>query len=99
MSPAENTPHTEVEGLNHLALVSSDMARTTEFVTRQLGFPLAKTLDLPGGAQHFFFDIGKVRHCQPGETSQRAFSVLQFWKTVSATKLLIPVSKLLIGVV
>jgi catechol 2,3-dioxygenase-like lactoylglutathione lyase family enzyme len=33
----------QFSGFNHLALVSSDMART---------------VDIPGGAQHFFFDCG-----------------------------------------
>jgi catechol 2,3-dioxygenase-like lactoylglutathione lyase family enzyme len=45
-------------GINHLALVSSDMARTVDFYTNVLGMPLIKTLEIPGGAQHFFFDCG-----------------------------------------
>jgi catechol 2,3-dioxygenase-like lactoylglutathione lyase family enzyme len=50
----------EVRGVNHLALVSSDMKRTVEFYRDILGFPLIKTLELPDGmGQHFFFDIGK----------------------------------------
>ncbi len=49
----------ELRGINHLALVCRDMARTVEFYTSVLGMPLTKTLDLPGGmGQHFFFDIG-----------------------------------------
>jgi catechol 2,3-dioxygenase-like lactoylglutathione lyase family enzyme len=49
----------EIQGINHLALVCSDMARTVDFYTNVLGMPLIKTLDLPGGrGQHFFFDIG-----------------------------------------
>jgi len=49
----------ELRGVNHLALVCSDMARTVEFYSQVLGMPLTKTLDLPGGGgQHFFFDIG-----------------------------------------
>ena len=49
----------ELRGVNHLALVCRDMARTVEFYTQVLGMPLTKTLDLPGGhGQHFFFDIG-----------------------------------------
>ena len=49
----------ELRGLNHLALVCRDMARTVDFYSNVLGMPLVKTLDLPGGAgQHFFFDIG-----------------------------------------
>ncbi|MFV0257756.1 MAG: VOC family protein [Acidimicrobiales bacterium] len=45
-------------GINHLALVCSDMARTVDFYTNVLGMPLIKTLEIPGGAQHFFFDCG-----------------------------------------
>ena len=48
-----------VRGINHLALVCSDMARTVDFYTNVLGFPLVKTVELPlGMGQHFFFDIG-----------------------------------------
>ncbi|HEX2591285.1 MAG TPA: VOC family protein [Rhizomicrobium sp.] len=48
-----------IRGINHLALVCKDMARTVDFYTNVLGMPLIKTLDLPGGrGQHFFFDIG-----------------------------------------
>ena len=46
-------------GINHLALVSSDMARTVAFYSGVLGMPLVKTIDLPRGlGQHFFFDCG-----------------------------------------
>mmetsp|Transcript_104343 Transcript_104343/g.294913 ORF Transcript_104343/g.294913 Transcript_104343/m.294913 type:complete len:645 (-) Transcript_104343:32-1966(-) len=48
----------EVHGLNHLALVCSDMQRTIEFVCGKLGMPLVKTMALPDGGQHFFFDAG-----------------------------------------
>jgi catechol 2,3-dioxygenase-like lactoylglutathione lyase family enzyme len=49
----------EIRGVNHLALVCKDMARTVAFYRDILGMPLTKTLDLPGGmGQHFFFDIG-----------------------------------------
>ena len=48
----------EFKGINHLALVSSDMARTVDFYTNVLGMPLIKTLEIPGSAQHFFFDCG-----------------------------------------
>lgn len=56
----EPTIGSEVRGLNHLALVCRDMARTVDFYTNILGFPLQKTVELPGGrGQHFFFDIGR----------------------------------------
>lgn len=46
-------------GINHLALVSSDMARTVDFYQGVLGMPLVKTIELPiGMGQHFFFDCG-----------------------------------------
>ncbi len=49
----------DIRGVNHLALVCKDMAKTVEFYRDILGMPLIKTLDLPGGrGQHFFFDIG-----------------------------------------
>ncbi|MCL2585225.1 MAG: VOC family protein [Streptosporangiales bacterium] len=49
----------ELGGINHLALVSSDMKRTIDFYSGVLGMPLIKTLELPGRmGQHFFFDCG-----------------------------------------
>ena len=49
----------EFLGVNHLALVCKDMAKTVEFYRDILGMPLTKTIDLPQGrGQHFFFDIG-----------------------------------------
>lgn len=49
----------DIRGVNHLALVCSDMAKTVEFYRDVLGMPLIKTIELPDGmGQHFFFDIG-----------------------------------------
>ncbi|MGP0029023.1 MAG: VOC family protein [Acidimicrobiales bacterium] len=49
----------ELRGINHLALVCRDMARTVDFYTNVLGMPLIKTIELPAGmGQHFFFDCG-----------------------------------------
>jgi len=49
----------DLGGVNHLALVCSDMKRTVEFYTQVLGMRLIKTLNLPGNSgQHFFFDMG-----------------------------------------
>ncbi|WP_408587710.1 VOC family protein [Novosphingobium sp.] len=49
----------DIRGVNHLALVCRDMAKTVAFYRDVLGMPLTKTIDLPGGmGQHFFFDIG-----------------------------------------
>ena len=39
----------EIRGVNHLALVCKDMAKTVEFYRDVLGMPLVKTIDLPGG--------------------------------------------------
>jgi catechol 2,3-dioxygenase-like lactoylglutathione lyase family enzyme len=48
-----------LRGINHLALVCSDMERTVDFYSNTLGMPLVKTIELPNGmGQHFFFDIG-----------------------------------------
>ncbi len=49
----------DLRGVNHLALVCKDMARTVDFYSNVLGMPLIKTIELPNGmGQHFFFDIG-----------------------------------------
>ena len=49
----------DIRGVNHLALVCKDMAKTVEFYRDVLGMPLIKTVELPAGmGQHFFFDIG-----------------------------------------
>lgn len=49
----------DIQGVNHVAIVCKDMAKTVEFYRDVLGMPLVKTLDLPDGkSQHFFFDIG-----------------------------------------
>ena len=45
-------------GINHLALVCQDMAETVRFYTQVLGMKLVKTVALPDGGQHFFFDCG-----------------------------------------
>lgn len=49
----------ETRGLNHVALVCSDMAATVDFYEGVLGFPLVKTVEMGRGGQHFFFDIGR----------------------------------------
>ena len=59
--PRRSIPNREFEirGVNHLALVCKDMARTVDFYTNVLGMPLVKTIELPDGmGQHFFFDLG-----------------------------------------
>src|SRR4029079_12536420 len=34
------------------------MARAVDFYSNVLGRPLTKTIDLPDGGKHFFFDLG-----------------------------------------
>ena len=48
----------KTKGINHLALVCRDMEETVRFYTGALGMPLVKTVALPDGGQHFFFDCG-----------------------------------------
>lgn len=48
----------KTNGINHLALVCRDMAETVRFYTQVLDMPLVKTVALPDGGQHFFFDCG-----------------------------------------
>jgi CRP-like cAMP-binding protein/catechol 2,3-dioxygenase-like lactoylglutathione lyase family enzyme len=62
MSTAQGTKNAQFElrGINHLALVCSDMARTIDFYSNVLGMPLVGNIVLPDGkGNHFFFDIGK----------------------------------------
>jgi catechol 2,3-dioxygenase-like lactoylglutathione lyase family enzyme len=57
--PERKNKEFELRGVNHLALVCEDMARTVDFYSNVLGLPLVKTIELPGGmGQHFFFDMG-----------------------------------------
>jgi catechol 2,3-dioxygenase-like lactoylglutathione lyase family enzyme len=57
--PRPKNKEFDIRGVNHLALVCKDMAKTVDFYTNVMGMPLIKTIDLPGGmGQHFFFDIG-----------------------------------------
>ena len=55
MQHSKNEYHKEVsdvkefqlQGINHIALVSKDMARTVDFYTNTLGLTLIKTIALP----------------------------------------------------
>ena len=74
----------DIRGVNHLALVCKDMAKTVAFYRDVLGMPLIKTIELPDGrGQHFFFDIGNgdslaffwfpsAPSAQPGQTAPAA---------------------------
>lgn len=48
----------KTSGINHIALVARDMQETVRFYTEVLDMPLVKTVELPDGGQHFFFDCG-----------------------------------------
>jgi catechol 2,3-dioxygenase-like lactoylglutathione lyase family enzyme len=48
----------KTSGINHVALVARDMKETVRFYTEVLDMPLVKTVELPTGGQHFFFDCG-----------------------------------------
>ncbi|AWM76856.1 VOC family protein [Phenylobacterium parvum] len=57
--PAPANTEFDIRGVNHIALVCQDMARTVAFYRDVLGMPLVKTIELPmKSGQHFFFDIG-----------------------------------------
>lgn len=59
IKPHNANPEFELGGINHVALVCSDMERTVDFYSNVLGMPLIKSLNLPDGlGQHFFFDAG-----------------------------------------
>lgn len=59
IKPRNENREFRLGGINHVALVCADMAKTVDFYTNILGMPLVKSLDLPGGmGQHFFFDAG-----------------------------------------
>ena len=47
IKPHNTNSEFELGGINHVALVCSDMARTVDFYSNILGMPLIKSLDLP----------------------------------------------------
>jgi len=60
LRPAAERPATNGRGINHTALISSDVERTIEFYQDVLGFALTELIenrDYPGSS-HFFFDVG-----------------------------------------
>jgi catechol 2,3-dioxygenase-like lactoylglutathione lyase family enzyme len=59
----EDTKSVEITGIHHIALVCSDMERTTKFYTEILGLPLVKTIELPAGrGYHSFFGLTNGDH-------------------------------------
>eukprot|EP00516_Mucochytrium_quahogii_P009771 CAMPEP_0203770616 /NCGR_PEP_ID=MMETSP0099_2-20121227/2928_1 /ASSEMBLY_ACC=CAM_ASM_000209 /TAXON_ID=96639 /ORGANISM=" , Strain NY0313808BC1" /LENGTH=164 /DNA_ID=CAMNT_0050667809 /DNA_START=214 /DNA_END=705 /DNA_ORIENTATION=+ len=65
----------KIDGVNHVAWVSSDMAKTIWFWAEGLGLTLTKTIALPDGGQHFFLDGG------------RGASIAYFWFPDTAEKI------------
>lgn len=58
--PRDERPPSTARGVHHVALICSDVERTTRFYQEVLGFPLTtmfENRDLPGST-HFFFDLG-----------------------------------------
>ncbi|HLV57541.1 MAG TPA: VOC family protein [Natronosporangium sp.] len=57
---SDSRPASSARGLHHVALLSSDVARTIRFYQGILGFPLTEILENRDyrGSTHFFFDIG-----------------------------------------
>ncbi len=48
-----------INGINHVAMVCSDMDATMAFYTEVLGMPFLKEITLPDGvSKHFFFGLG-----------------------------------------
>lgn len=60
LHPPAQRPPTTGAGIQHAALICSDVERTIEFYQGLLGFPLIELVenrDYPGSS-HFFFDVG-----------------------------------------
>ncbi len=60
LRPRDERPPSTARGAHHIALICSDVERTTRFYQEVLGFPLTtmfENRDLPGST-HFFFDLG-----------------------------------------
>jgi catechol 2,3-dioxygenase-like lactoylglutathione lyase family enzyme len=60
LHPRDDRPPSSARGVHHVALICSDVERTTRFYQEVLGFPLTSMFenrDLPGYT-HFFFDLG-----------------------------------------
>ncbi len=60
LRPAADRPEPTARGVHHVALLSSDVERTTRFYDGVLGFPLIEMFENRDyrGSTHFFFDIG-----------------------------------------
>jgi catechol 2,3-dioxygenase-like lactoylglutathione lyase family enzyme len=61
LQPRDERPPSSARGVHHVALICSDVERTTRFYQGVLGFPMTtmfENRDL-AGSTHFFFDIGE----------------------------------------
>ncbi len=60
LRPRGERPASTVNGVHHVALLSTDVARTIEFYQGLLEFPLTELFENRDyqGSTHFFFDIG-----------------------------------------
>ncbi len=60
LSPPEQRPPSSARGVHHMALLSTDVARTIEFYQGLLEFPLVELFENRDyqSSTHFFFDIG-----------------------------------------
>ncbi|MBU1376786.1 MAG: VOC family protein [Alphaproteobacteria bacterium] len=58
MSAQNQTSSFRYGGVNHVALVCRDMAKTVDFYENVLEMPLVRSMGIGAGHQHFFFDCG-----------------------------------------
>lgn len=60
LRPKADRPESSARGVHHVALLSSDVARTIDFYQGLLEFPLSELFENRDyrGSTHFFFDIG-----------------------------------------
>ena len=76
------------QNVSHSAHICSDMHASTKFLEETLGMPLLMLIDLPGGGQHSFHDMGNgglmsymwfppdpTKKSRAGEASHLAFCV------------------------
>lgn len=54
---ASKSDRFDVRGINHMALVCSDLQETVDFYSGVLGLPLVRSVELPDGGQQIFFQI------------------------------------------
>lgn len=83
-----NLPGIQYKNCSHTAHICSDMHASTKYLEEVLGMPLLMLIDLPGGGQHSFHDMGDGGlmsymwfppvdgvHKRAGQASHLAFNV------------------------